>query len=179
VRPSLALRIGIWPLMLALAACNQGPDGDLVSYVEQVKSRQTAAPEAPKAPKKRETFRYRADSEGIRDPFLGQAPTVVSRPGGSTGAKGPRPDNRRGRQALEQYPLDSLALVGTLSSAGRTVALVRSGDGVIHQVRVGDYMGQNYGKVVTIGAKEVRLRELVPDGNGGWRQRPATLSLAK
>jgi type IV pilus assembly protein PilP len=176
MRAHLALRLGFWPLMLALAACNSGPDEDLVAYVAQVKSRQVVAPKAPQAPKKREIFRYRADSEGIRDPFLGQVPVVA---GGSAKGGGVQPDSRRGRQALEQYPLDSLALVGTMSSAGRTMALVRSGDGIIHPVRVGDYMGQNYGKVVAIDAKEVRLRELIPDGNGGWQERAARLTLAK
>jgi len=173
-----AYRSGLYlsALLLLLTACNGGPAGDLVAYVEQVKTAQAKVPETPQVPEKHETFRYRADSEGIRDPFMGQVSRIATQkqPG-----EGVRPDDGRGRQALEQYPLESLSLVGSMSSANRTVALVRSGDGVIHQVRVGDYMGQNYGKVIAIEAKQVRLRELVPDGSGGWQERSATVSLAK
>lgn len=167
-----ALCIGICG---CLTACGQAPNGDLVQYVAQVKARQASLPVTPVETKKRETFRYRADSDGIRDPFLGGV--AVARTSGGNG--GPRPDNRRGRQALEQYPLDSLSLVGTLSGSNRIVALVRSPDGAVHQVKLGDYMGQNYGKVVAIDDQQIRLRELVPDGSGGWQKRPATISLVK
>jgi len=173
---SVRLRTGWMALLLLLSACGGGADGDLVAYVEQVKTAQAKTPEAPQVSEKHETFRYRADSEGIRDPFSGQVARVDTRKNTDPGL---RPDSRRGRQALEQYPLESLSLVGTMSSAKRMVALVRSGDGVIHQVRLGDYMGQNYGKVIAIEARQIRLRELVPDGSGGWQERSATVSLAR
>jgi type IV pilus assembly protein PilP len=147
-----------------------------VNYVAQVKAAQQVAPDQAPAPKKHEIFHYRADSEGIRDPFSGGAASASPRVRQDSGV---RPDSRRGRQALEQYPLESLTMVGTMSSASHSVALVRSGDGIIHQVRIGDYMGQNYGKVIAINAKEIRLRELISDGNGGWQERSATVPLAK
>jgi type IV pilus assembly protein PilP len=169
---------GGWTVLLAMAlvACDTGPDSDLVTYVQKVKSAQPGVPDEMQVPKKHENFRYRADSEGIRDPFRGEAaPVATSR----KAASGVRPDSRRGRQALEQYPLESLSMVGTMTSSKQTVALVRSGDGVIHPVHIGDYMGQNYGKVIAISASEIRLRELISDGSGGWQARPATVSLAR
>lgn len=169
-------RLGLLALLLLLSACSGGPDGDLVAYVERVKATQAKAPEAPQVTEKHETFRYKADSEGIRDPFSGKISRVAS---GKQQGQGPRPNSHRGRQALEQYPLESLSLVGTMSSANRTVALVRSDDGVIHQVKLGDYMGQNYGKVIAIEAKQIKIRELVPDGSDGWQERTTTVGLAK
>ena len=167
----------LWPLGLAmtLGACNPGPDTDLMAYVEQVKSAQRAPMDAP-PPRKPEIFRYRADSEGVRDPFEGVVSAIIPQ---SNKGSGVQPDSRRRRQPLERYPLESLSLVGAVMSSEQRVALVRSGDGVTHQVRIGDYLGQNDGKVIAVDAKEVRLRELIPDGSGGWQVRPARISLAK
>lgn len=67
-------------------------------------------------------------------------------------------------------------MVGTLANKGGSFALIRGGDGV-HRVRVGDYLGRNHGRIVSITADAVEVIELVPDGEDGWLERPRTLAL--
>jgi type IV pilus assembly protein PilP len=83
--------------------------------------------------------------------------------------------NRR-KEPLEAYPLDSMIMVGSLNKEGRPFALLRV-DNLLYQVKVGDYLGQNYGRVTRIGETEITLREIVQDAAGEWIERPATLQL--
>ncbi|MCU0931307.1 MAG: pilus assembly protein PilP [Serpentinimonas sp.] len=83
--------------------------------------------------------------------------------------------NRR-KEPLELVPLDTMSMVGLLDQAGRKVALVRAG-GLLYQVTVGNYMGQNYGRVTSITETEITLREIAQDGVGEWIERPAALQL--
>jgi len=83
--------------------------------------------------------------------------------------------NRR-KEPLEAYPLDSMAMVGSVSRTSRQFALMRV-DNLLYQVKVGDYLGQNYGKVTKITETEVAVREIVQDAAGEWIERPATLQL--
>lgn len=83
--------------------------------------------------------------------------------------------NRR-KEPLESYPLDALSMVGSMSRTGEPVALVKV-DNLVYQVRVGNYMGQNYGRVRKISETEVVLREIVQDAAGEWIERLATMQL--
>ena len=83
--------------------------------------------------------------------------------------------NRR-KEPLESYPLDSMAMVGSVSKQGLPFALLRV-DNLLYQVKVGDYLGQNYGRIKKIAETEVVLRELVMDSGGEMIERPATLQL--
>lgn len=83
--------------------------------------------------------------------------------------------NRR-REPLEAYPLDSMAMVGSVVRGGRQFALLRV-ENLLYQVKVGDYLGQNYGRVTRIAETEVALREIVQDAAGEWVERPAVLQL--
>ncbi len=87
-----------------------------------------------------------------------------------------RPDLDRRREPLEAYPLESLAMVGVLRQ-GRTIAALVMADKSLYQVKVGNYMGQNFGVVTEITDAEVKLRELVEDGNGDWVDRTSALLL--
>jgi type IV pilus assembly protein PilP len=86
------------------------------------------------------------------------------------------PELARRKEPLEAYPLDAMTLVGNLRRAGAPVALVRV-DNLLYQVRVGEHLGQNYGKVIKIDEAEVLLREIVQDGSGEWIERAASLQL--
>jgi type IV pilus assembly protein PilP len=86
------------------------------------------------------------------------------------------PELTRRKEALESVPLDAMALVGTLMQAGRPVALVRV-DRMLYPVRLGNYLGQNYGRVMRITDSELVLRELVQDAAGDWVERTAALQL--
>jgi type IV pilus assembly protein PilP len=86
------------------------------------------------------------------------------------------PELNRRKEPLESYPLDAMTMVGSLDRAGQRVALVRV-DQLLHQVRQGNYLGQNYGRVMRISESEITLREIVQDAAGEWIERSTTLEL--
>jgi type IV pilus assembly protein PilP len=86
------------------------------------------------------------------------------------------PELNRRKEPLEAFPLDSMALVGSLLPSGKPVALVKV-DNLLYQVKVGNYLGQNYGKVTKVSETEVTLREIVQDAAGEWIERQANLQL--
>ena len=86
------------------------------------------------------------------------------------------PELARRKEPLEASPLDAAAMVGSLNRAGQLVALVRV-DNLLYQVRVGNYLGQNYGRITKVTESDLTLREIVQDAAGEWIERPATLKL--
>ncbi len=115
----------------------------------------------------------------LTDPFSEKRITESNRvesAASATGATLLAAQKGRPRQPLEAFPLESLRLVGSVSIKGQPYALIRL-DQSIYRVKVGDYMGQNMGRVVAISADEVSLRELVQDGAGAWSERDATMTL--
>lgn len=82
----------------------------------------------------------------------------------------------RRKEALEAFPLDSMAMVGSMNRNGQPVALVRV-DKLLYKVRVGEYLGLNYGRITRINETEIALREIVQDAAGEWIERVATLQL--
>ena len=83
--------------------------------------------------------------------------------------------NRR-KEPLEAYPLDSMSMVGSVNKNGRPYALLKV-DNLLYQVKQGDYLGQNYGKITKISETEVDLREIVQDAAGEWIERTSALQL--
>jgi type IV pilus assembly protein PilP len=83
--------------------------------------------------------------------------------------------NRR-KEALEAYPLDSMSMVGSVMKQGQPYALLKV-DNLLYQVKVGDYLGQNYGKIMQITETQVTLREIVQDAAGEWIERQGSLQL--
>ena len=82
----------------------------------------------------------------------------------------------RRKEALEAFPLDSMAMVGTMNRNGQPVALLKV-DKLLYKVRVGEYLGLNYGRITGINESEVALREIVQDAAGEWIERAASLQL--
>lgn len=147
----------------ALGACSS--DDDLQQYIAQVKARKSSKIEPIPQMKQYEAFTYVAGDR--REPFT---PSVPSNSGGI------RPDMNRNREPLEEFPLDALKMVGVIDYNKTQYAMVKAPDGVIHRVTVGNYMGQNFGKITKISESEVDLDEIVPDGFGGFKEQPATLA---
>ena len=152
----------------ALAGCTRGT-ADLQAWVAQQKARKGAPIPPLPVIQTFETFKY--DDQGKRDPF---SPSPVELQQDNTG---PRPDQGRAKQPLEMFALDSLRMVGTIGTGPGMEALIKDPDGVIYQVHRNDYMGQNYGRVTAISDDHLDLVELVPNGNGGWMERPASIAL--
>lgn len=161
-------------LVAMLAGCGRGvtsEPGDAPN-LEEWSANVRARPAPPLDPlpvmQQFETFEYAA--LGLRDPF---SDAFTSDSSGS----GPRPDSNRRKQTLEQFPLDSLDMVGTLGSGGGLVALMMAPDKVTYRVQPGVYVGQNDGRVTSVHEDRIELVELVPDGAGGWLERPASVAL--
>lgn len=163
-------RLAIVALALALGACAKDYS-DLEEYIAEVKARPGGRIEPLPQIQPYETFVYSASN--LRSPF---APAVEDRPE-AISASGIRPDRNRPREFLEQYPLDTLRMVGTLNMGGTRYALVRTADGLINRVRPGNHMGQSEGRIVEISDSEIRLLEIVSDGLGGYIERPAAVAL--
>jgi type IV pilus assembly protein PilP len=159
---------------LSLLAGCENRDTDLRQFIEATR-REPGGNVAP-LPDVRpyEAFTYSAQS--LRSPFL---PGVPGGLGGANGSPSLRPDSKRNREILEQYSLDQLRMVGTLAISGRLFGLVKVKDGLVYRVLPGNYMGQSDGKVADITASKISLTEIVPDGLGGYMERPAALSLSE
>jgi type IV pilus assembly protein PilP len=164
------LRIaGLLLLALCMSACTRGM-GDLEQRVAEVKSRKGPPIEPIPVMKTFETFEYTA--QNLRDPF---SPSTDDE---GMNTSGPRPDMNRPREPLELYPLDSLDMVGTLGMGAKDIAgLIKDPDGVIHRVKPNNYLGQNYGRITGVFEDRIELVELVPNGVGGWIERPASIAL--
>jgi len=156
-------------LVLGLQACSNDMD-ELQTYIADVKSRKSAAIEPIPQIKQFDAFVYLPSDR--RDPFVQIEPRNEN-----VTTSGLRPDQRRSREPLEEFTLDSLRMLGMVTAQDHRYALIKAPDGVVHRVSLGDHLGQNYGEVVRITESEVGLKEIVPDGFGGWVERPAKLAL--
>lgn len=165
-------------IILALSGCAREMQ-DLDSYVAKVKSQKSGKIEPIPEMKPFESYRYPED-QSLRNPFkpLGFGEATASRPETEKAeGDGPKPDPTRAKEALEEFPLDSLSYVGTIRRNQSRWALIRDGDGTIHRVSTGNYLGQNHGRIVAITPQEIRLRELVRKPNGGWLERTNSIAL--
>ncbi len=159
--------LAVATLAMTLAGCSSR-DSDLTQFITQTQQEQATGVQPLPEVKPYESFVYGAQS--LRSPFV---------PGGSgiSSAIGLRPDVRRNREYLEQFSLDTLKMVGTLNMGGRNFGLVQTKDGLVHRVLPGNYLGQNDGRVSEVTASKIGVTEIVPDGLGGYMERPAALAL--
>lgn len=156
--------------VLVVAGCAEN-FSDLEQYMAEVKARPGGRIEPLPQIQPYETFVYSASD--LRSPFQ---PAVEQRVGPVPGTA--QIDINRPREFLEQYPLDTLRMVGTLNIGGTRYALIRTADDLINRVRAGNFMGQSEGRIVDITDSEIRLVEIVSDGLGGYIERPATVPLS-
>lgn len=117
--------------------------------------------------------------EGAVDPFSSQKLTQALKRDSTQATANAAliaPELARRKEPLESYPLDTMSMVGSLIKEGQPVALVKV-DNLLYQVKLGAYLGQNYGKIVKVSETEVSLREIVQDAAGEWIERTAKLQL--
>jgi type IV pilus assembly protein PilP len=164
---SLARATVILAVLAAVGACTSAND-ELDRFISDTKKEPGGRIEPLPEVKPYQTFAYSAAT--MRSPFV---------PGGSASGAGPnvRPDVKRNREFLEQFSLDTLRMVGTLRLSGTHFGLVQTKDGLVHRVVPGNHMGQSDGRVTEITASKISLIEIVPDGLGGYMERPAALAL--
>jgi type IV pilus assembly protein PilP len=164
------LAVALAALLLApLDGCGGGTS-DLKRDLEEKKKRPGSRIEPLPEIKPYESFVY--DPAALRSPFQPSVPVVAP------GAGGLRPDAHRNREFLEGFSLDTLKMVGTLRQGGKVYGLVQTKDGLIHKVLPGNYVGQSDGQVKSIGDSKITVVEIVPDGLGGYMERPAAIALA-
>jgi len=165
---------------LMLTACSSGGVGDLESFVAKIKAENPGVVEPLPELKPFEKFIYVAYLDEIRDPFITWEtinPKADRSKKTSEMGDGLFPDGARVRDTLESYPLETLMMMGTLEYASESWGLIKAPDGIIYRVKRGNYIGQNHGKIFKVGSDNIELIEIISDGLGGWKNRPAELSL--
>ena len=155
---------------LQLTACSGEDHSDLRAWIkEQDKLPPRRIPPLPEV-KPYEPFAHNAYD--LTDPFK---PRKIEPPKSNKG--GIQPDLNRPREALEAFPLEGLAMVGTLEQKGATYALVRAPDKGLYRVAPGSYLGQNFGRITAISDSEIKLKEIVQDSGGTWEEKDQALLL--
>lgn len=161
---------------LLLAGCIWSNESELQQWMAD--TRQLMKPNVTPVPEPKEFTPQAYDSKGQIDPFDGQKilMAVARQQQVRASASSIKPDLDRRRETLEGFPLDQVRMVGTMQQGGTNVALLES-SGATHMVRVGNYVGQNFGLITRISETEVQLKEIVQDAAGEWVERPARLEL--
>lgn len=172
--------LGLWMavalVVMATAACSTSSTDDLTQWMAQQRNTLKPKVEPVKEPVPFEPKAYAVET--LVEPFSQDKFTVALGAQATSGGNAAlvAAELSRRKEPLELLPLDTMSMVGLLDQAGRKVALVRAG-GLLYQVAVGNYMGQNYGRVTNITETEITLREIAQDGVGEWIERPAALQL--
>lgn len=156
--------------LTTLTACSQNDFSDLEAFIqsagEGMRSQVDPLPEI----RPHQYFTYQAFD--IPSPFVPRKNDHVQAAG-----SGIQPDLTRHKEILESYPLESLLMVGTLQQHGKIFAVIKSPDGTLYRVQVGNYLGQNFGKINHISESEVKLSEIVQDGVNEWTEKTSALML--
>lgn len=159
--------------LLLLSACEEQASSALREWMEQ--ARRETKPQVQTLPPAEIFQSFKYDAGDRLEPFdlkklaAGYAGALLA--GGRL-----QPDMARTREPLENYPLESLKMVGSLRRSAQALGLIEV-DKVIYQVRPGSHLGQNYGKVIAIGDDIITLEELVQDASGNWTMRRAQIAL--
>lgn len=172
---SVSLLLLLGAAIVGVTGCSNSRLGELEAYVRQVQARAPdpiePLPDIPQI----STFVFEPGDR--RDPFVADTKTnaVIDVTQGDSLA----PDPLRRKEELEGYALDSLRMVGTLEQNETKWGLVRTQDGTLHRVRVGNYLGLNNGQITSIRDDAIQLTEVVSEAPGEWRERQATVSLTQ
>jgi len=162
------------PAVFMVGCFSSTDTSDLKRFMDDTLSKPRGRVEPIPVFKPYEFFSYSA--AGLRSPF--ELPVVEASDVQIQVGENIKPDFDRPKEHLEQYPMAEIAMVGTLMREQENLwALVRDGDGGVVRVKEGQYMGQNHGRVVAVTEYKINLIEIVPNGLGGWIERPRTLAL--
>jgi type IV pilus assembly protein PilP len=160
-----------------LSGCTDGEQEDLQRWMTE--QRNATKPTVVPIPEPKRFSAAPYQQEAATEPFSSQKLTQALKRDSTQATANAglvAPELNRRKEPLEAFPLDTMALVGSLLPAGQQVALVRV-DNLLYQVKLGNYLGQNYGKVTKVSETEVVLREIVQDAAGEWIERQANLQL--
>ena len=164
-------------LVLGLAGCGSSDQEQLQQWMTE--QRNLSKPKVERLPEPTKFSPQPYTEEGSVEPFSNQKlAQALKRDSNQATANAAliAPELARRKEPLEAAPLDTAAMVGSLIKEGRPVALVRV-DNLLYQVHVGNYLGQNYGRITKVTETGITLREIVQDAAGEWIERTATLQL--
>jgi type IV pilus assembly protein PilP len=162
--------------MTALAGCWSSEQEDLQVWMSEQRAQVKPTVTPIVAPKKFIPQAYTQES-GFEPFNIAKLTQALRRDSAQPSTSGLiAPELARRKEALESFPLDAMEMVGSMQTAGQTIALVRV-DKLIYQVRQGNYLGLNYGRVMRVSENQVALREIAQDAAGEWIERAATLEL--
>ena len=170
---SMAKGLLLAALLMLGAGCTSQKYDDLDKYIEDVKLKTKGRIEPLPEVKTYESQPYSAMD--LRDPFT----PYEEEPSEELAQPGIQPNMQRKREALEAFPLDSLAFVGHLEKDGTLWGLISAPDKSIYRVSVGNHLGKNYGEIMSISETNIMLKEIIPNGSGGWVEREASLALTE
>ena len=156
-----------------LAGC-AGENDELQAWMDQQK-REVRPSVQPLVPPKQFSPQTYLAADGV-EPFALQKLTVALKQEARQPNSALAAELNRRKEPLEAYPLDSMSMVGSVNRKGTLYALIKV-DNLLYQVKPGDYLGQNYGKVTSITETEIALREIVQDAAGEWIERQSGLQL--
>lgn len=165
--------LSVWLVCVLLTACADAEITQLDRELAALRSNpgEVSLPSLLPLP---EVGRVTYDQASSRSPFLPERPEVETEPAGSSELA---PDLSRPPEPLEAYVLESLELVGTLNVGGRQSALVRAPDGQVHRLTIGNHLGTEFGRIVSITESSIQLVEVVATGQGGWIERSRQMTL--
>lgn len=157
-------------ILLTLSACAESTYSDLDQFIRDSGKDLHGKVVPPPMIKPYEHYSY--DAFDIPDPFKPRKSESMKSGGG-----GFQPDLKRRKEFLENFPLESLKMVGSLQQNKVTYALIRAPDGTLHRIKAGSYLGQDFGLIMAVSEFEVKLKEIVQDNTGDWAERVSTLML--
>ncbi|MCP3908557.1 MAG: pilus assembly protein PilP [Oceanicoccus sp.] len=171
--PNVFSKILLVVSVITLTACGGGGYEDLDDFMAEKKSRPAGLIKPIPVFKAYKAFTYSASA--LRSPF--ERPVEVTEITRLRMASNVKPDPNRTKEYLEQFPLDSLSMVGTLQQGDALWALMQDETGGVHRIKLGDYVGRNHGRIVESTETYVSVIEIVPNGVDGWIERPRTIQL--
>jgi len=168
---------------LLLSGCESNDMSELHGYVDDGLSRPGGHIEPVPAIKPYEGYTYKSSKENKRDPFIAFY-TDVNKNKEKQSNTGLTPDQvtevyHRNQEALEEFELDSLRMVGTMEDTIQTWGLILDPEGAVHRVKSGNYIGRSTGKVTNIHENSIELREIVQNNRGTWEERKASIALVE
>ena len=158
--------------VILLAGCQQSEKENLSQFVAN--ANKIKATEIEPLPNIKPVEPYAYSAQEFAEPFDREnlKPTQVVSARSDTG-----PDTSRRREPLENYPLDSLKMVGTLFRENEQRVIIKTPEGAVQTAVVGNYLGQNYGKIVSIDENEIVVEEQVLNSAGTWVERDASIKV--
>jgi type IV pilus assembly protein PilP len=170
----MRLAHSIFLVSLLLAGCGGEEFQDLRDFVKNAGADMRGKIEPPPDVKPYEPFTYDNDAN-LPDPFKPRK--ADARNSNRTGQN--QPNLNRPKEELEDFPLETLKMMGFLSQKGVNQAVIRSSEGKVYRVKIGNYIGLNFGQVTSVTETEVKIKEMVQDSNGDWTERESSLLLAE